>query len=1029
MPIIQHLASMQQAERRGLPRPAEVVIRLPAGTSADGIRDALNVLAGRHELLRSRLAEAPDGVSGLVQQLTEKAELSWSTEASGRTATGSVTGGELRAVFTAGDPPLLRLSLPSTCTDLGSLAVLAHDLLSVLDGEILPEPVQNSQYAAWQSGNRGGSGSVTADLARLFPTGGERTAAAGGPQAGVARDLPYTRLSRAVEDEQWASVRSAAQHLGLEVDQVLLAAWLICLWRVDRAPGAGAGTYFDHRAVYGELAGTVGVLSRYLPFCVDIADDDTVRDVALRVAERHLQIAGVLDDFRWHDLPEGTYDCDSRQPRLPVLYASLPVSSEKVLDRADLSELSHEPSLALQVLFTSMRARFQLDYRPDVVMTWRARALCDGYAAILGAMADSLDRRVGELPLLGEAARRQMLQTFGRAPERAELADRSVYELFAEQVRRSPDRIAIVDGSNWSYADLEKRAGSVAAAVSSRGLSPGERVAILMDRGAGMVAAVLGVWRAGLAYVPIDPGSPPERIEFMLRDSDSKLLLTDLAEADIRSSGAVPSIDLRLLAAGQQQGPDDIPAAAEPGGAGLAYVIYTSGTTGRPKGVMISHGSAVNLARAHHERIYRHHDPDGRGLRASFNASLAFDGAVERVLLLLSGHTLYLTGEDTRRDPEAFAAFARRNDLEVLDVTPTFLTLLVRAGLFREPGYQPKAVLVGGEAVSPWLWNELAASDVACYNVYGPTECTVNAAVGLIGGDRPHLGLALPNTRLYILDEARQPQPAGVAGEIHISGAGVGRGYLGQPELTAAKFRPNPYAMGDGTHSILYATGDIGRFLADGTIEYLGRRDGQIKLRGFRIELAEIAAVLRADPAVEDALVRVHGATSDNARLAAYVVAQEEARPGLASRLAAGMARKLPGYMIPGDIFVLPAFPLTANGKIDEAALPVPGAGVPSSDGSQAPDDDLEAALVRIWEGILQKRGIGTRENFFAAGGHSLLVPLMIGQIKQELGVPLPLRTVFTAPTISDIARVIESKKAEQQHRAREASASRGEID
>jgi amino acid adenylation domain-containing protein len=573
----------------------------------------------------------------------------------------------------------------------------------------------------------------------------------------------------------------------------------------------------------------------------------------------------------------------------------------------------------------------------------------------------------------------------------------NTYELFSASAERHADRLAVVDGrGRRTYAELATRVDEIAAAIIGEGVSPGGRVGLLLDRTADAVAAMLAVWKCGMAYVPLAAATPPARANAVFRSSAAQLLLTDGA-VDAAQLDGLRTLDLRAVE--PPAAPAGLP---RPAGDDLAYVIYTSGTTGRPKGVMIEHRAVMNLAAAHQERIYQDFVAEDRGLRATFAASFAFDGAVERLLLLLSGHALFMLGEEQRSDPQKYLAYAGEHELDVLDLTPAFLRSMIRCGLLRNETWRPRLALVGGEAIPESLWRELAASEIAFYNVYGPTETTVNASVTRIAGERPHLGHALANTQIYVLTEDGSRAADGEEGEIHVAGAGVARGYDGMPELTAAKFKPNPFADGDPLYEVMYATGDRGRFRPDGTLEFLGRTDEQIKLRGFRIEPEEITTLLCRRPEVEDAVVRVRtSADGEHQRLVAYVLSATEARRELSDELRALLREQLPDYMVPGRIVVVDRYPLTATGKLDDAAL---AALDEEHDDGEAPSGSLDGVtpeLVAIWQEVLDARDIDPNASFFELGGHSLSAVAMIGRVNEAFDVELPIATVFTAPTIA----------------------------
>ncbi|WOX26004.1 amino acid adenylation domain-containing protein [Streptomyces solicathayae] len=1005
--IAHHIAALQQAESPDRDAAARFVLRLDAARDTAHVRASVGRLVARHDALRSRVVPAPAGY-GVVNAVHAPAALQWQEPdgpAGGATAT--LPGLPLRVEHRPGGdgaPAELALSLSARTVDAAGLAALGAELLDLLEGAEPAEPVQIGQYAAWQQQMRTQEPEGSATSLALAP--GLKSPRLGqdaytdGPAAEADED--GGRVELAVDDALRARIADLAAKLDTDAGTVVLAAWLVVLWRHNADRDFQCGVHVDHRRRYPDLATTAGLLSWHLPLAAGLGEEETGRELVERLAVQRAGLLALTDHFSWDDVPRGTADCDAREPRRPVLFTDLALGSDAAVEA--LADLDAAQPLAFGLEVLRGPGSLRLTLRHDSAA---GRATAESLGASLGVLLDGLtadpDRPVAELALLTVAGTGDVLAGFGHAPEETPYEAGHVYELFARQAARTPDRLAVhAAGHGFTYAELDARAAVVADGLRRQGLGPGARVGLLVERSAEMVAVVLGVWRAGMAYVPLDPATPADRIGFILGDSGSALLVTDLPE---RPAGELPvpviTVADLLDGAAPAAGPEEV----ERGVSDLAYVIYTSGTTGRPKGVQIEHRSAVYLARAHRERIYRRHDPEGAGLRAGFTASLAFDGSVERILTLLYGCTLYLYDDASRQDPGLFLEFAERHRLQVLDVTPSFLALLVQRGLLDSTGYRPELVLVGGEAIPESLWPRLAESGPAFYNVYGPTEATVNAAVGEVRGERPHLGPALPGARLYVLDAQDRPVPPGVVGEIHISGVGLARGYLGRDDLTAAAFVPNPFAAGDPLHARMYRTGDRGRFRPDGAIEFLGRADGQVKLRGFRIELGEISAVLREDPAVEDALAVLHKPESGDPSLVGYAVTAgpvDEVHARLRERLAA----RLPEYMRPAELVLVPEWPRTVNGKVDTAALPAPGTARQTtlSAAYVAPSGELEIALAEIWSTVLGRTGIGARDNFFELGGHSLLAARMIAAVNEEFGLDLPLTTVFTERCVADLA-------------------------
>jgi amino acid adenylation domain-containing protein len=599
-------------------------------------------------------------------------------------------------------------------------------------------------------------------------------------------------------------------------------------------------------------------------------------------------------------------------------------------------------------------------------------------------------RKLARLPLLRPQDHEQ-LAAFNRTQQR--YPSGTIHELFEAQAARTPDAVALeYEGQQLSYAQLEARANQLARHLKKLGAGADQRVAIALPRSLELMVALLATLKAGGAYVPLDPAYPVERLRHMLQDSQPVVVLsTEALASSLPLQGQArccldgawqPWIE-------EPETPMNEPVQAH----NAAYVIYTSGSTGQPKGVVVEHRGVVNLWAALEQRIYSRHD----GVhRVSMNASASFDASVQQWVHLASGRTLVLVPEDTRRDGPALRDWIREQRIDVLDTTPSQLMLMDSA---RELGL--KVVLVGGEAVSAGLWDELACAEgLSGYNIYGPTECTVDAACAAMapaaGG--PNIGRPLPNTQIHILDEQGQEVPIGVAGEIHIAGVQVARGYLHRPALTAQRFVADPYSGEPGAR--MYRTGDLGRWREDGRIEYLGRNDHQVKIRGFRIELGEIEAALQACVGVREAVVLARGQGADQ-QLVAYTTG--DAAP---QALRAALAAQLPGYMVPAAYVPLDAMPLTPNGKLDHKALPDPQTRAYAAAPYEAPQGELETALAEIWRDLLGVAQVGRHDHFFELGGHSLLAVQLIERMRR-LQWELPVRALFASPTLAALAQEV----------------------
>ncbi|WP_179230472.1 non-ribosomal peptide synthetase [Streptomyces sp. CS227] len=604
-----------------------------------------------------------------------------------------------------------------------------------------------------------------------------------------------------------------------------------------------------------------------------------------------------------------------------------------------------------------------------------------------------------------------------------------VVTLFGRQVRADPGRLAVsaADG-DLTFAELDARANALADRLRAAGVTAESRVALCLRRGVGPVVAILAVWKAGGAYVPLDPSYPPARIEAILDDCRPDVVLTD--PGGLRTSH--PTLVLDDGHDARDAGPTPPAEAPEPGDAGrLAYIIYTSGSTGSPKGVQIERGALAHLARGHQRHLFPFLDALGdRPARSALTAAFSFDASLNQMLWLLRGDSLWIVDDETRRDAVALVEYVRRNRIDVIDVTPTLLTVLMELGLFEGHDSRPALAIVAGEATGPVLWKALRALPGTRFlNLYGPTEATVYATAQPLGsaGDVPSIGRPVVDTLAYVVDAAGRRVPDGSDGELWLGGPGVARGYWNRAGLTAKHFLDDPF-RGRGW---VYRTGDRVRRLPDGELEFLGRMDDQVKIRGFRVEPGEVADVLARHPLVGQASVVARTDTTGSTRLVAYVapaIAAErhssadtaEAVP-LPDLLKTHAAELLPEHMRPSLILELPRLPLNHHGKLDREALPDPyrtaadqPAGPPSGPPPRTATEGIVAAL---WAGNLGLPGVSRHDNYFDLGGDSLTVVRMITQVTGRFGVKVSLRDVLGAADLAAFCALIDrAPRAEADH-------------
>ncbi|UQA94005.1 non-ribosomal peptide synthetase [Streptomyces halobius] len=615
---------------------------------------------------------------------------------------------------------------------------------------------------------------------------------------------------------------------------------------------------------------------------------------------------------------------------------------------------------------------------------------------LAGAAADP-ERPVSALPMLTDGEFEQVVREWN-ATDR-EVPAGAFPELFAARVAALPDAFAVVDEQGQvTYRELDERANQLAHHLREWGVGTDDLVGLCMERGAEMVVGLLGIMKAGAAYLPLDPSYPAERLAYMLEDSGVRLIVTqERLAAHLPGTDAefvMPDRDRERIGRHPTTAPDVAFAPED-----LAYVIYTSGSTGRPKGVLVSHAGIGNLAAVQIE-----HFDVTPGSRVLQFASASFDAAFWEICMgILTGAALVMGAKDTMLPGEPLAAYAAERGVTHATLTPATVAVLPDGR-----GLPERATLVvAGEASTGDLVARWSAGR-RMVNAYGPTESTVCATMSapLSGAVVPPIGTPIANTRIYILDDALQPVPAGVRGELYIAGAGLARGYHGRAGLTAERFVANPFG---GPGSRMYRSGDIARWRADGMLEYLGRADDQVKVRGFRIELGEIEEELARHPDVAQAVVITH-----NTNLLAYVAAADAGRRPSAEGLKAHLAERLPEYMVPAAVVVLDALPLTPNGKVDRRALPEPGAAAePADEGFAAPRNTVEQTLAGVWAEVLGVERVGIHDNFFdTLGGNSILSVRAVSRMRQALGVQLSPRALFDAPTVAELAAQVAPEES-----------------
>jgi amino acid adenylation domain-containing protein len=730
----------------------------------------------------------------------------------------------------------------------------------------------------------------------------------------------------------------------------------------------------------------------------------------------------ILDDYEHQDFTFGSLLKKLAIPReasrTPLISAVFNVDLEPKLDRSIFDELeldiltSHSYSGPFEFLFNVTIAtdgclNLDCQYNTSLFNSGTIRRRLAEFENLLVNIDRNPNSPIYSLSLLSAKVRNQLLLAWNDTER--EYSPQCIHQLFEAQVERTPDAIALIfEHQELTYQQLDFRANQLANYLQTLGVKPDVLVGICVERSLEMVVGLLGILKAGGAYVPLDPHYPVERIEYMLENGQIELLLTQ--QSLIKS---LPIHAQRMVCLDTDWERIEAVAASHSRVAivtpdRIAYVIYTSGSTGKPKGVAINHRGVVNFLTSMQQQPGI--APTDTLLSVT---TLSFDIAVLEIFLPISfGARMVLVSRDTSMDGRKLAAAIEQLGITMMQATPATWKLLLNDGW---KGHPQLKILSGGESISSDLAAELLARSASVWNLYGPTEATIWSTIYRITGQEHSIPIGKPiaNTQVYILDAQMQPCPIGVPGELYIGGDGLAKGYLNQPDLTQAKFIPNPFGLDKSAR--LYKTGDLARYLSDGNIEFLGRIDNQVKIRGFRIELGEIESILSSHPQVKQAVaIAIDDSARGDKYLAAYVVEQDFTN--LTNRdLREFLQAKLPDYLIPSTFVMLDTLPLTPNGKVDRRALPAPNGGRDGDREYVAPQTEDEQIIANIFANILGIENVGIHDNFFELGGHSLLATQLISRLRQIFEVEISLRTVFESSSVAQLKQTIDRLRIEVQ--------------
>ncbi|WP_345144881.1 amino acid adenylation domain-containing protein, partial [Dactylosporangium darangshiense] len=1013
----QRLWFLHQLEPDSIEFNNPTVMHFRGDVDAAALASALTAIVERHETLRTRLVSGPDGVPYQVVDPPAPFPLRLadvSAEVDPRPALDRLLAENVEVPFDLAAEAPLRGSLVRVSADLHVLALcvhhiaydewsaeIFHDELTTLystyragaPNPLPPLPIQYADYAAWQ--RHWLAGKVLDTQLDYW-----RTQLADPPVLDLPTDRPRPAVRSTtgavvgftVPNEVAAGLRELSRRHGVTMFMTLAAAYAVVLGRNTGQTDLLIGTPIANRG-QAETEALIGFFVNTLVLRTRLNDDPTFTELLAQVRTT------ALDAYAHQDVPfEQLVDAlvqDRDRSRTPLVQTLLNyLVADQTSERTSLpdrEDVVAKFDLRLMLVESTAGLAGGFEYATALFDRLRIERLIEHLLQVLDAAVANPDQPVSRLAVLS-AAEPELLAGWN-ATDAVLPALNGVHALFEAQATRSPDTAAVVtdDGLVVTYAQLNTQADQLAGQLTGLGVGAETVVGLCLDHGVDTITAILAVWKAGGAYLPLDPTHPIERLAYMLADSGTAVLVTTNALLDDLPAGRLPTVILdnpttTTIPNGQ---PRVHPSQA-------AYIIYTSGSTGRPKGVIATHHSLINYTLAIPNRTGTGR-PGGR--YALLQPATTDFGNTIILAALSTGGSLHLPDPDRTTDPGYLATFLHTHHIDYLKIVPSHLAALTTDHPLPEllPG---DTLILGGERTPTTLAADLENLPVQLINHYGPTETTIGVSTHTGSHTGATIGRPIANTRAHILDRHLNPVPIGTTGELHIAGAGITRGYLHQPARTAERFIPNPFA-GDGSR--LYRTGDLAYHRPDGQLEYLGRTDHQIKIRGHRIEPAEIQTALTTHPAITTAIVTEH-----DQQLTAYLIAADGMPP--ADELRAHLHRTLPEHMIPTHYIELTQLPLTANGKLDRTALPAPDTARPELTTTyQPPTTPTEELLAHIWAELLHLDEIGVSDNFFDLGGHSLLATQVITRIRTTFNVDLPLAVLFDEPTIGAAARHIDA--------------------
>ncbi|MBW4500881.1 MAG: amino acid adenylation domain-containing protein [Scytonema hyalinum WJT4-NPBG1] len=1080
-PQQEHLWLLQQIDKSGAYR-SDCAILIEGDVDINNLELALQDVVNRHEILRTYFP-CLSGMTIPVQVITngkiilethnlsslnpqeKEAKIEAMFQELSQLPFDFEQGSILHTSLVTLSPEkhLLFISLPAICGDSASLNNLVQEVaisyLAKLRGELSDEPLQYADFSEWQ--NQILEAEET-EIGREYWRKQDFSAV-------ETLKLPYEShiyekqkfepklVNLIIAPELVANIKVLAQKYNTSASIFYLTCWLVLLGRLIGQSEMIVGKAVDGRK-YEELKGALGLFAKYLPLHCHLEDNLQFGQILQQIHESVEYIYKWQECFTWEEISES----DAKSVNLPFFPLGFDFEEEDAkYDAGNITFSIYKRYVCIERFQIKLSCRRRDDilsaefhYDSNLFCAKDIEGLAEQFHKLVESAANNPEAAISKLEILGDRHLHQLLVEFNQT-QADYPKDKCIHQLFEEQVQRTPNNIAVAfENQQLTYAELNARANQLAHYLQRVGVEPDVLVGICVERSVEMLVGILGILKAGAAYVPLDPTYPQERLSFILQDTQTSVLLTQqhllvrspqgdhlhnpkticnsmeytltspqplsykergfpptLVGKEVRGLGLVfdstdypkticLDTDWETIACESNENPT-LRTCAE----NLAYVIYTSGSTGKAKGVQITHKNLVHSTTA---RIAYYQERVTSFLLLS---SFAFDSSVAGIFwTLCSGGILYLPQEGLQREVPKLIEFIAQNHISHLLSLPSLYALLLEHAK-PEQLNSLRTVIVAGEACPTELVQRhyQLQSETSLFNEYGPTEGTVWSTVYHCRSQdtttQVSIGRPIANTQIYILDSHLHPVPVGVPGELCISGEGLARGYLNQPAMTAAKFIPSPFSNETGIR--LYKTGDLARYLPDGNIEFLGRIDNQVKVRGFRIELGEIEAVLNQHPGVRESVVLAREDVPGDKRLVAYAVPNRDSAPTI-NELRDFLKEKLPEYMVPSAFVLLKELPVGPNGKVDRRSLRAPEQVRPEGL-FVAPRTPTEEILVKIWAEVLKLERLGIHDNFFDLGGHSLLTTQLLSKVRETFQVDVSLRSLLEMPTVAGLAEKIDN--------------------